>query len=637
MNKHYRPEIDGLRAIAVIAVIIYHFYHDYLPQGYLGVDVFFVISGYVITAYFYRAEKTSLSKFFVVFYSRRIKRLLPALLVCVLITAGLFVFVTSRPPLAVFTTGAAAILGFSNIYLHYLSLDYFSLNAQLNPFMQTWSLGVEEQFYLIYPALFAAFGFAWKSGKFTDKKIILLLSVISGISFLSFVYLVYLGSDFAFYMMPTRFWELAIGGLVFYQLKNSGHSGNAGVAWVATFGLIVAFTAPGLSQSIYTALAVMCTALIIYSIRPATKLYNLLTLKPMISIGRISYSLYLWHWSILILGKWTIGDTFAASLVMLVLTFVMSILSYYLVEKPIRNTEFSFGNIFTILTGILFAVLCALFIRYTVYGYSQSYNNNLPKLFGVTLPAKSDVACHGAAKIRKMKNYLPTCLGAERTSSKPNIIYLLGDSHAARLTFMVSDAVKDQRFTTRFVNSEAINDFPYGVINGVEGSDIIEYVVENSIEGDILALTFHRGRVSGGRAKKFISGMKPYLDQLAAKNVKIILIQDTPLMGVVSTSGACMLQLKLFGKSICRINKKQNLQNRAPQDLAFTKLTEQYSNITMWDPNPYIFKGKDYIEVADENDRYIMMDWNHITEYQSRKLAPEFEKFLRKNFPKENP
>ncbi|QYO77785.1 acyltransferase family protein [Devosia salina] len=160
----YRRDIDGLRAIAVLAVIAFHASPGLLGSGYLGVDIFFVISGYVITGYLVRAPKRGLTSYVLDFYSRRIRRLLPALLLCILVTAWAFVLVTTRPPKDVFDTGAWALLGLSNIQLFLASQDYFALEAGLNPFTHTWSLGVEEQYYLIYPALFAILGWTWHSG-----------------------------------------------------------------------------------------------------------------------------------------------------------------------------------------------------------------------------------------------------------------------------------------------------------------------------------------------------------------------------------------------------------------------------------------------------------------------------------------
>ena len=160
-SKHlatsYRPEIDGLRAFAVIAVIINHFNKELLPSGYLGVDIFFVISGFVITSSLYQRTAQTFSEFLSGFYERRVKRLVPALVFFVLVMSLLICLFNPDPDLSL-KTGLASLFGVSNFYLLKQSTDYFSSSTELNVFTHTWSLGVEEQFYLLFPLL------AWCSG-----------------------------------------------------------------------------------------------------------------------------------------------------------------------------------------------------------------------------------------------------------------------------------------------------------------------------------------------------------------------------------------------------------------------------------------------------------------------------------------
>jgi peptidoglycan/LPS O-acetylase OafA/YrhL len=146
MARGFRPEIDGLRALAVIAVIVNHFQKSLLPSGHLGVDIFFVISGYVITASLANRPEPRFTVFLLDFYARRLKRLAPALVVCVVLTSILICLLNYTPALSNFT-GVAALLGWSNIFLFRQSTDYFAASSDLNVFTQTWSLGVEEQFY----------------------------------------------------------------------------------------------------------------------------------------------------------------------------------------------------------------------------------------------------------------------------------------------------------------------------------------------------------------------------------------------------------------------------------------------------------------------------------------------------------
>ena len=163
MNKTFKeskyfPHIDGLRAFAVIAVIIYHYNENLLTSGLLGVDIFFVISGFVITKYLAGIEISNWPLFLKNFYARRIKRLFPALFFCVVSSALALTFLTSSPSPEIFFTGAFSLLGAANIFLYFNAADYFATDSTLNAFTHTWSLGIEEQFYLFYPIIFGLLG-----------------------------------------------------------------------------------------------------------------------------------------------------------------------------------------------------------------------------------------------------------------------------------------------------------------------------------------------------------------------------------------------------------------------------------------------------------------------------------------------
>ena len=183
-NNKYRPEIDGLRALAVIAVIINHFNKDILPSGYLGVDIFFVISGFVITSSLDGRESKSFRQFLLGFYERRIKRIFPALIFYVLIASLLICFFNQYPGKSLIT-GIFSLFGFSNLYLQSISTNYFAQSTDLNIFTHTWSLGVEEQFYFLFPLIvwFSGFGRGTKNGY---KNLFFFLLITTFISLILF-------------------------------------------------------------------------------------------------------------------------------------------------------------------------------------------------------------------------------------------------------------------------------------------------------------------------------------------------------------------------------------------------------------------------------------------------------------------
>ena len=212
--RKYRPEIDGLRAFAVLGVIINHFNNDSLPGGFLGVDIFFVISGYVITSsLYYRSAPQNSFQFLASFFQRRIKRLVPALAFYVLVLSLLICAFNPVPGVSL-DVGEKALLGLSNVNLYRRSFDYFSSSSDLNPFVHTWSLGVEEQFYLLFPVVALFVGFCHKSKNSNLRMAVFFLS-ISILSIIGFCIFYPEYHSLVYFLMPFRMWEMGFGIIAF--------------------------------------------------------------------------------------------------------------------------------------------------------------------------------------------------------------------------------------------------------------------------------------------------------------------------------------------------------------------------------------------------------------------------------------
>ena len=329
-NRHhvtYRLDIDGLRAISVISVIINHFNKDLMPSGYLGVDIFYVISGYVISLSLINRSHDGFINFLLWFYERRIKRILPALVICVLITSILICFLDSNPDVSL-QTGIASLFGLSNIYLFNQAADYFAPSTEVNVFTQTWSLGVEEQFYFIYPILILLSGLGrHKNGV---QNLLLIISIVSTASLVAYICIYNINRPAAFYLMPTRLWELGMGCLLFLFSTYSNRfikSSSKGSA-ILLVAIIVSFFIPTQFAIFATVLIVLLTAILI-GITPANSaVYNFLTLPVINYLGRISYSLYLWHWSVLSLSRWSIGIDLKTAPIQVAVILILASASY---------------------------------------------------------------------------------------------------------------------------------------------------------------------------------------------------------------------------------------------------------------------------------------------------------------------
>ena len=348
VSGQYYPYIDGLRALAVLAVFIFHLNSAWLPGGFVGVDVFFVISGFVVSASMVNHPGRNLLEFLGLFYSRRLKRLFPALIVCLLVTTVLTaLFVpTSFLSVANQKTGLSAFFGFSNFLLANGGRDYFGTLTEFNPYTHTWSLAVEEQFYLVFPLLF----FGWVVG---GRLRWLSCGLLAAGVLASGIFSTWQSSSdptAAFFLSPGRFWELAAGALLFQFIDSRERDATGKALWrlvVATLslGLLGAgfflsrpqhFPMPG------ALIAVAATLGLIASLHQANgdnPIQRLLGTRWLVSVGLISYSLYLWHWPVFVMFRWTCGlDSIITQLAATLLSFALAIASYQWVEKPVRHS-----------------------------------------------------------------------------------------------------------------------------------------------------------------------------------------------------------------------------------------------------------------------------------------------------------
>jgi peptidoglycan/LPS O-acetylase OafA/YrhL len=343
----HNSSIDGLRALAVLSVMLYHLNGKFLTGGFVGVDVFFVISGYVVAKSILDRSFSSFSELVLFFYARRFLRILPALIAMLFITSLATVAFVPDGWLSDSNRDTAlyAFVGISNVRLaRAAGNDYFGPKTDFNPFAHTWSLGVEEQFYLIFPFLIAS------AVLFLSRRRlgIIAASVLTILSFGLSAALTSKAPIFSFYQIPARFWELGIGLLLALTLvtwqKWLNRVRTSSVSLCASYCLAILgasffFCNEAEFPFPWAIPPVLATAglLMIVSTDRKSLPSTFLSMKWLSFIGLISYSLYLWHWPIYVLMRWTSGlETPVQQLGALVLTFASAVTSYYLVECPVR-------------------------------------------------------------------------------------------------------------------------------------------------------------------------------------------------------------------------------------------------------------------------------------------------------------
>ena len=432
----YRADVDGLRAVAVSAVVLFHaFPQSALSGGFTGVDVFFVISGYLITRII-AAELTEGTFSLGSFYARRIKRIVPALTVVLVasLVAGWFLLLPGD--YAVLGESAiAAMLSVSNVYF-FRHTGYFDAEAQSMPLLHTWSLGVEEQFYFVWPL--ALIGLFWLSRKFRVRLLTLALPILV-VAFCYSVWLVTSDGKAAFYLSTSRAYELLIGAVVALAVLPGVLSRRAGLMSamsVVGAGLIVCGFLVLDEQQAFPGwaglLPTLGAALIILAGQGSVAgiVSRMLATKPFVALGRISYSLYLWHWPVLVFfSHYANGPPSTLEAAALVaLSVGLAALSYRFVEQPMRASRA--GN------GIQFARFAGAAGMISALGAAVVFTNGA---IGRIPDAARDVAsldtmwkwrCPEQAAVQGLNGERKFCfLGAPRATAAQHAV-LWGDSQA---------------------------------------------------------------------------------------------------------------------------------------------------------------------------------------------------------------
>ena len=454
MKLVYRPEIDGLRAIAVGAVILYHaqitiFGVQPFKGGFIGVDIFFVISGYLITSIILKQLLTTGLFSFKYFYERRIRRILPALLFVMLISLPFAWMVLLPTSFLDFSKSILYSLGFSsNFYFHYSGQQYGMENGLLKPFLHTWSLSVEEQYYVLFPVVLLV------SFKYFRKYLVHILVVGFIISLGTAEWTSRNYPSISFYFIHTRMWELIAGSiLAYFEITLGYRSKNQtlnlllpGIGLFLIGHSILFFNDVMFHPSFYTLSPVIGVCLIIWFANRDELITKLLSTKLFVGIGLISYSLYLWHYPIFAFNRITFFTNANPLMELFLMSslLIISISSYLFIEKPFRNKNFSVTKIFKIIF-LIFGVL-TLFSFYSIYknGKLNKNNTNIEKVKSSPLYRASCKFSSSNSDFLNDAFFKKEFLECKKKYDK--FILILGDSHSIDLYNSISKISKKDEF-----------------------------------------------------------------------------------------------------------------------------------------------------------------------------------------------
>jgi len=636
----YRKDIDGLRALAVMAVVLYHLGFHSLSGGFIGVDIFFVISGYLITKSITQDIENNI---FTIssFYIKRIRRIIPALFTITLITIIAALFILPIYELKEFSLSVMSVATFASNIFFWLHLDYFSVSSELKPLLHTWSLGIEEQFYILFP-LFMLF-----SKKIKDQKIIYWMVLFFIISFFISVSPIGIHNPTANFFLPiTRFWELLAGSLLAMSAKNIGHKNILFNNLLSFLGLILIIIPIFLLDKYsifpgYNALyPVIGTVLVIYSSSSKEKTYiaNILSMQPIRYIGLISYSVYLWHWPIIALSKnIIIGDfTLYIQIIILLLVFFLSILTYHFIEQPFRKNH-TLKKFLQLKSGFLALLILLILASFILVYINKTYKNNMPNK---STNIDDSIGCFTQPETL---DSTMRCSFGDKTSDKIFVLY--GDSHAGAMVPVFEKLAIEYKYRgimlpltgcpPLFNVFRLDNDRIAKRCKGVYSDNMEKFLEFNKDSIDHVFLVsrwtlYEKGWIVNGR----LQPMAHFLSDSETQSKK-------------ASDSAKVLQKGLI-RTVDKISRKLNIQTTILAPVPVLKGNINYPNIKDVTKKEYMdqryfidnifntFKDNDLVNIIDpidifcpndlckmyENNIKLYIDDNHVSQVGALKFAP---------------
>ena len=639
VNARYQPEIDGLRAVAIVPVVLFHAAVPGLRGGYVGVDVFFVISGFLITRLLLTERSETGRTDFWAFYARRVRRLLPALATVTVVVLALGALVlTAAGERQDLSMSALATVGFvANIYFWRTQAVYFAPKLEWLPLVNMWTLSVEEQFYLVWPALLVvAAALARYSGRRTIATIALAVTAVFVLSFAVFIWGAKTKLAATFFLAPTRGWEFALGAMLalfekslerWRTVAGAGAAAALGLAAIAAavFGLFRSFelaviAAAGGAAAVIVGVTAVRTSLAARLLRTA----------PFVAVGKLSYSWYLWHWPLLVLVRvYRVGDVgLALSLAVALGSLALAALTFALIENPIRLRRpwpFTLPRQ-TIAAGA--ALSCAVAaLALAMQLHADAVMRRDPWLSAIdsarTSKAQSPPGCHVPQVFTALAPAQQCLIGAHDTPAR---LLLWGDSQALQLVDMVAEhATRSNYAAVPWTMSACAPLLPvkHGGLSLRASCAAFDAAVAGQIPS--LAQAGLRGIVLASRGFGFAPApawieswkrcLRATLARARALGLRVLVVAPIPEFGLPIPQ--C---LGHGAPERCGAERAEMERRRAPLIDALRETIGEFDNARLWDPFPLLCGPQFCTAVHDGAILY--SDRGHLSKAGARYLLP---------------
>ena len=656
------PGINGLRAVAVLAVVLFHLMPNYFPRGYLGVDVFFVISGFILSHSIFieyiKYQNNKDTNFSLVnFFSRRLLRLAPQLLLMLWIASLLGVFFLPQAWISDSHQGSAiwALFGLSNWYLGAGVESYFEPRAEYNPFLHTWSLGIEVQFYFLF-GFFAAALFWF----FLDKKKILsflMMAIFVVGIFASIFQYFYLRQD-AFYLSAYRFLEIWVGIFVYWFLVSKNQKIVVENDWFVGLLVLILLFFPMdiLSIGLWPhVLATLCTAGVLITL--VTKKNNevsfsfFMNTKPLLLVGDASYAIYVWHWPVIVFMRWTVGlEESWHFLVAASLIFLISAITYKYYETPLRINK----KLRSKPKIVIFVY--SLFFLMSWWGIKNIYQNKPDLSFSSTFPIslwRGDVPNDEEYPIQCVLNtehldvggakktlLTPVCQSGQRHKNENFTVFVAGDSHAtaymaalrgyagASGNIVAIYSLPGCPFIDLIRSKKKVGDACLDVAN-----EILNDISDHALPNDVLFLPslrlqrlvdqwpltrdiLERSQITEVDRKEAFDLAVTQLKKIKQLNLRIIIEAPKPIFRTPTFRCAdSWTNINPICKNGNFIDRREAIAMRQPVMESISDLQSEFINLFVWDPFVELCP-KDNVQCALWRDgKPVYFDADHLSGY----------------------